>query len=72
MKDIKDITDEDIKLNAIGFALSRCSRKEGEDYNIEKPDFHKTKQTFIICATYLRDKFQEASKDSITFTEASL
>lgn len=72
MKNVKDMTDEDIKLNAICFALNRCSRKECDDPNTEKPDFQRTKQTFIICATYLRDKFQEASEDSITFTEASL
>jgi len=68
MKNINEMTDKDIMSNAIRFALPRTSIKEGQD-ELDRPDFHKVRNTFITCVKWLRDNYKDADPDLGKFYE---
>jgi len=69
MKNIKDITDEEIMYEAISFALAKAPREE-DGLTTSAESFQKTKKTFLICVKYFRDNY-EGSKEA-SFVQASL
>lgn len=69
MKKLKDITDDEIMELAIVFALHKAPRKE-DGLTISSESFQKTKKTFLICAKYFRDEYEEGYNTG-KFVEAS-
>jgi hypothetical protein len=58
MKDIRELTDEELMNHAVIFALQKAPRQE-DGLTTKGEDFQRTKATFLVCLKWMRENYED-------------